>query len=148
MHETSWQIELRLRDGDLKAFKAVMDRYRIAWHDGDVAPHGYFWSKSDDGLGVLIARKADQTSTPTVTWSADWPTARQAFAQVGATFATELLAIAEPVNLVTYGDDEPETADDTVVNAASILRRHSRPRDAAKRKVVVHSYARLQLANG
>ena len=148
MHETSWQIELRLRDGDLETFKVVMDRYRVGLADGDISSHGYLWSMSDDGMRIVIAKKADQASTPTVTWSADWPTARQAFAQIGADFTSDLLAVADPVNLVTYGDDEPETADDTVVNVASVVRRHSRATNPAKRKVVIHSQASLQLANG
>ncbi|MEM7122329.1 MAG: hypothetical protein AAF563_13680 [Pseudomonadota bacterium] len=148
MDETSWQIELRLRDSDLEAFKAVMKRYRVGRCNGDIASHGYLWSMSDDGTGVVIAKKADRISAPTVTWSADWPTARQAFAQIGAEFASDLLAVAEPVNLVTFGDNEPDIVDDTVVDAAPVVHRRSRLRNPAKRRVVVHSQASLQLANG
>lgn len=148
MHETSWQIELRLRDGDLDTFQVLMDRYRVASRDGAPSSHGYLWSPSDDGTHVIIAKMADMPSTPTVTWSADWPSARQAFARIGAGFTTDLLAVAEPVNLVTYGDDEPETADDTVVNVASVLRRPVRPGNTVKKRVVAHAQASLQFANG
>lgn len=148
MHETSWQLELRVHDGDFESFAALMRHYDIGLLGEEIASHGYVWSTTADGQGVAIAKAADKTATPTVTWSADWPSARQAFTQIGPSFATDLLAIAEPLNLVTYGDGEPETADGSVVDVATAVRRPTRPRNAGRKRVVVHGHASLQLANG
>ncbi len=148
MHETSWQIELRIRDGRSESFRALLEDCLGNPLDGQPPAHGYTWSLDDKRMTAVIAKTADGTSTPVVTWSADWPTARLAFAQIRSTFAADLLAVAEPTNLVTFGDGETEHADDTVVDVSSTVRRTKRPSRATKKRVVVHGRASLQLANG
>ena len=132
MDDTSWQIELRIRDGRLGEFTALMEEALGVAADDRSPDHAYIWSLGGDRGTAVIAKTEYTASTTGVAWTTDWPTARRHFARIGPSFAADVLALAGPVNLATFGDGEPETPDDTSVSEAMARRSGERARRLAK----------------
>jgi hypothetical protein len=98
-----WEIQLELHDGAAAGFAALMDEMGVPRADRDGAEAGYGWSWSDSGKAATIFLRHGDPQRPDIRWSADWPSAERHLAALGRDAARRLLALARPVNLVSFG---------------------------------------------
>ena len=99
-----WEIQLELDDDAAAAFWVLMDdKARPCVDEHGVVGH-YDWSLSDDGKMACIFLRYVRPPAVAVRWAGDWAAAERHLSVLGPDFAQRLLALARPVNLVTFGE--------------------------------------------
>ncbi|GHD57034.1 hypothetical protein GCM10017083_37930 [Thalassobaculum fulvum] len=94
-----WMLEVAVKDGQLDAFRALMEEMVAATRDNEPDALNYEWAISGDGATCHIyERYRDSAAVMThIAW-------------FGANAAKRFLAIAEPKRLTVYGSpDEAAT---------------------------------------
>lgn len=146
-----WQIDLEIHDGRFDDFSALMgDALHHA--DSHVPAQEYAWSVDENRTTARIFQVFREASTPLVCWSLDWPTACKHLAAISPDLATRLLEVAEPVNLVTYGEPAVDTNNDAPAPAQAatwIKSLISRGLATTGNRATIHKKkARLELVGG
>ncbi len=94
----TWSFQLSTNDGQLDAFKTLVDEIIGAVKTSEPDTLTYEWFISDDGKSCHVNERFT-----------DSPAALSHLGNFGANFAERLLALAQPTLMIVYGAPDDET---------------------------------------
>jgi len=112
--DVAWELRLKLGDGGLEAFDALVESAGVPAIADRAVPGRYGWRPGTGERTAQIVLGYDGPPAAAICWVGDWATAERRLTAIAPGFAGRLLAVAQPVDLVSFGacegDLPPNTA--------------------------------------